>query len=301
VLVKPSRQTSLIEAQSSGISMRTSTVQLQSRFVWLEPVRPRMVPYIYELLLQGSGDLAFSGSIPSFDDFAESFTKNVYLHFVVCQETDTSARGELVGYIRGYRYEPQHGHAWVAMCMEPASVLTPKGADALLLFLGCAFSKYPLRKIYLSRICLQPPPGAMDRFFTRESVLKEHVFTKGEYADRYVYSVTKAQHETMSATFASRESTSDAVEVFRDIERQFSLIASQALGLEFPLSLATPFAESSLDSFDLLILFQLLEDAGVSVELRDVDRITCADDLLFHLIQGGSSSFSDLDPKWVMS
>jgi RimJ/RimL family protein N-acetyltransferase len=165
------------------------------RWVRLMPVVPSDVQFLYRLATDEIVGLRWRhhGTVPSFEQFQQTYNNGVLTHFTVEAVHDSVA----MGYVVAYGADLDGGTAYVGGVMDPNAVGTGFAIEAMEVFIDYLFATYAFRKLYF-----EVPEYNMSQFsrgykhlLKEEGRQREHLYYGGEFWDRYLLAVYREDYE----------------------------------------------------------------------------------------------------------
>lgn len=233
------------------------------RHVRLRPITQRDYPALYALEVSPdvSARWRFRGATPSPESFARSLYDGVLLSLII----EDAERPEVLGVVTAYKADMINGHVCLAAVVVPESLL-PRGIalEGVVLFISHCFNTWPFRKLWIeTNECSAAAFLSSTRFgVAQEARLRDYEFVEGQFRDRLIYSISRADWEQTSGIYGQ------LLKQQRSIEGSFRSLISFALDLpEEELAREVSLRHDLvLDSLQWLVLIAAAEThAGVAL------------------------------------
>ncbi len=144
--------------------------------------------YHVTVLSEAAATWRYSGTIPSFQQFAGEFWSGVHTQLAI---RDSSSRS-VCGLVVSYAYDAVNGHTKAGVVVEPVG--RGLGLEAMFLFLDHLFQSWPVRRIYFEvpDFNIGRLGSVLDEFASMEGRLRGHLYWRGEWHDQLIFVVDRA-------------------------------------------------------------------------------------------------------------
>jgi len=132
----------------------------------------------------------FRGTTPSPEGWAQSSGASSLAQFMVIKRVDRTPLGLVVAYQANF----QDGYAYVAAAKFEPKQKSPLMILGIVMFINYVFSCWNFRKLYMEvpEYNLPQFSSRIDRYFTVEGTLREHIYSVGRYWDQFILSVDRS-------------------------------------------------------------------------------------------------------------